>query len=845
MVVPLCRGQERPQAHYNLPRQSLDTSLRAVAKASGYEILFASGDVAGRQAPTLVGNLGVRDALETLLMGSGLVAEISKETIIIRGRSETPGALTDPSARIGDIIVTGTHIRGAQPTSPVIASSRQEIARRGVTDLGSYARSIPQNFSGGQNPGVISSVQEGSENFNSSSTLNLRGLGPDATLTLVNGHRVAYDSVVQGVDISAIPLVAIDRVEIVADGSSALYGSDAVGGVANIILRRDYDGVLTTARLGAATDGGDVQQQYSLVAGTRWKDGGVMVAGDFNRSTAIRAGQRAITGKLDDSTTLYPKLKQKSAVLAGHQQLASGLLFELDGQYSERTSSTALAFLTTGDFRTNGTSGDRTVTSYSITPRLRVELVHGWNLSLRGTHGASDSDARTITSLGGQLFSRNRISYENQLDAVEADAEGPLFDLPGGEARLALGGGYRAISLDANIQATRNGTTRTVLDYTADQDVIFGYGELSLPLIGPSNRMPLVQKLQLTGAVRYDHYQRLGGTATPKIGLVYTPFPDLELKTTWGKSFKAPTLAQQNKVLEGNLLPANYFIPEAPDNRPILLLTGAIPGLKPERATTWTATLSFTPRFIDGLRLEASYFHTRYRDRVVEPAGAGDQVFGSDIYRELILYNPTLQQVNGAITNLPLGLTNQTGDAFDPANVGAIVDNRLQNAARQFLQGVDLSADYAMALGSNNRLLWNATASYLESNQQLSPGQPTLQRAGTIFDPPHWRGRGSVTWERGNVTLTGVASYIGGTQDDRYAPTVRVGSFTSVDAVAQIKTVETSGPLANIGATLAILNFFNEKPALIRNASAAAPPYDATNYPVVGRVVSLTLSKAW
>src|SRR5690606_30755313 len=116
--------------------------------------------------------------------------------------------------------------------------------------------SIPQNFNGGQNPGVAGGGNQGvgNENASSSSALNLRGLGPAATLTLLNGHRLAYDTVGQGVDISQIPLNAIDRIEIVPDGSSALYGSDAVGGVANVILRRDYDDLYASARLGGSMD---------------------------------------------------------------------------------------------------------------------------------------------------------------------------------------------------------------------------------------------------------------------------------------------------------------------------------------------------------------------------------------------------------------------------------------------------------------------------------------------------------------------------------------------------------------------------------------------------------------
>src|SRR3546814_5220261 len=74
-------------------------------------------------------------------------------------------------------------------------------------------------------------------NLDSSSQLNLRGLGPDATLTLLNGHRLPYGGAFAGIDISAIPVAAVERLEIVPDGASAQYGSDAVAGVANKIGR--------------------------------------------------------------------------------------------------------------------------------------------------------------------------------------------------------------------------------------------------------------------------------------------------------------------------------------------------------------------------------------------------------------------------------------------------------------------------------------------------------------------------------------------------------------------------------------------------------------------------------
>ena len=136
----------------------------------------------------------------------------------------------------GTIVVTGSRIRGAAVAGDVITLDQEAIIAAGQVDLGEAIRSLPQNFSGGQNPGIGTGAGLINSNLNSASSANLRGLGPDATLTLLNGHRLPYDSAFGGVDISAIPLAALDRIEVLPDGASALYGSDAVAGVVNVIL---------------------------------------------------------------------------------------------------------------------------------------------------------------------------------------------------------------------------------------------------------------------------------------------------------------------------------------------------------------------------------------------------------------------------------------------------------------------------------------------------------------------------------------------------------------------------------------------------------------------------------
>src|SRR5690606_6864079 len=162
--------------------------------------------------------------------------------------------------------------------------------------LGEVIRAVPQNFNGGQNPGVtLGSGGLANQNLTGGSSLNLRGLGPDATLTLLNGRRLAYGGFVRAIDIGAISVGAVDRMEIMADGASAIYGSDAVGGVGNVILKRDYEGIEIAARYGNATGGGLATREYSATAGTVWTGGGMIAAYQDTTVDPIRAADRAYT----------------------------------------------------------------------------------------------------------------------------------------------------------------------------------------------------------------------------------------------------------------------------------------------------------------------------------------------------------------------------------------------------------------------------------------------------------------------------------------------------------------------------------------------------------------------
>ena len=836
-------AQEQRRVEYKIEAGDLGEALKAVSRHSGKEIIFTSEAVLGHTAPALHGTYTADEAVRVLLAGSDLVVQFRKDVIIIRGRSEPSGDLTGRSADQNDIVVTGSRIKGAPATSPVTVSSRDEIEKKGAADLGSYIRLLPQNFNGGQNPNVAGGGAQGNNNnVSSSSTLNLRGLGPDATLTLLNGHRLAYDALAQGVDISAIPLAAVDRVEVVADGASALYGSDAVGGVANIILLPEFRGTEISTRFATATDGGGRQAQVSAVTGSTWSSGGLMIAADYLSSGRINAGQRSYTSLMDQTATLVPSVRQISVVVTGHQRMAEGVEFKIDGTFSRRNSKYDNPFLNTGSVNENGLRSNPIVRTYSVSPSLNVALTPAWSLNFSGTIADSKADLHS-RRYSASVETPGRLIYSNDLQALEAGVQGPLAELPGGEVKLAAGGGIRSLGLGVQVSNTPPGSPTIVTEqFHTRRAVQFAYGELTIPIFGAGNNRPLLYRLDLTAAGRFEHYEAVGSVATPKFGFRYAPSADLSLMGSWGRSFKAPTLYQQNQIRQGVLLPGSIFS-DNPSGLPVLLLAGGGTPLRAEKAETWTATVSLTPRAIPGLHLQASYFEVAYKDRVSVPIVGATAALNNPIYANLVRLSPSSAAVEAEIARLPQGLSNSSGSAFDAASIAAIIDATDQNVARQNARGVDLSGQYKFSIDGSQTLEISANASYLESRRQVATGLPISQLAGTIFNPPNWRLEGGFTYSRPSFDVSLFANYIGGTSDTRTLSEVNVGSFTSFDGTVRYKADKGSSILAGTEIILSVLNLLNEKPAQIQNSDPSLPPYDSSNYSAIGRQVSVTLRK--
>lgn len=165
--------------------------------------------------------------------------------------AQQPAASSDEEAtNLDTVSVTGTRIKrtDVEEALPITVLQKEEIEKQGISSAEQLLMYL--NIAGNSsdnlasNAGIINEEQRGN---NGVSGANLRGQGADATLVLLNGRRVATHGLKgRAVDLNSIPFAAIDRVEVLRDGASAVYGTDAIGGVINFITRKDFQGAQTT-----------------------------------------------------------------------------------------------------------------------------------------------------------------------------------------------------------------------------------------------------------------------------------------------------------------------------------------------------------------------------------------------------------------------------------------------------------------------------------------------------------------------------------------------------------------------------------------------------------------------
>jgi outer membrane receptor protein involved in Fe transport len=279
-------------AQYDLPAEALGQALKDLARKGNVRVVAASDLIAGKTSSAVVGAHNADEALSSLLVGTGLHAELVAGAYVIRQDPSTGLAGASPPDK--DIVVTGTRIHGEAPIgTPLIVIDRGAIEESGHATVADYIQTLPQNYAGGANEGNFGNNGAVADNIAFGSSINLRGLGTESTLLLFDGGRPALGgSIGSFVDTSLIPTSAIDRIEILTDGASAIYGTDAVAGVVNMRFRDRYDGFETHLYSGVAGVALH-QQQISQIGGKRWSSGGLMLAYQYDHRSRLSGDSRS------------------------------------------------------------------------------------------------------------------------------------------------------------------------------------------------------------------------------------------------------------------------------------------------------------------------------------------------------------------------------------------------------------------------------------------------------------------------------------------------------------------------------------------------------------------------
>jgi outer membrane receptor protein involved in Fe transport len=236
-----------------------------------------------------------KDAAEmaSAVTANGERLDAAKSWTLAQVSAETPQESPFPDDAEADrVIVTGTNINvgDSPPFVPETIFDREAVERAGSRSLGDFFQSLPQNSGPSFTENQNESLAPGG------AAVALRGLPPDATLVLINGRRVApypfaQNGITAFVDLNSIPLAAIRQIDILRDGASAIYGTDAIAGVVNVRFLEKYDGALLSVGYGNTTDTDTSEYRASLITGYADERGGtelVVVADYFHREALFQ-----------------------------------------------------------------------------------------------------------------------------------------------------------------------------------------------------------------------------------------------------------------------------------------------------------------------------------------------------------------------------------------------------------------------------------------------------------------------------------------------------------------------------------------------------------------------------
>lgn len=902
---------------------------------------------------------------------------------------------------ITSVVVTGTSIRGVAPTgSATVSISAKDIQASGLTSTVDLVRELPQIQNIGADETRTSGRDGAADNSGKGSAINLRGLGNNATLMLIDGHRVAPNGTASAFgDPNQIPAIALERIEVVTDGASGVYGSDAVAGVVNLILRKGYDGVLVSANDGG--NGKYHQSQASILAGKDWEHGGFVVSYQYQDRSAMLQGEspymRAdlrrfggndgrlvgttttpgplsgniiagagsaaklygipalasgvptlaqITGGLNqpnlvdssDYTDYLPAQKRHSATLYGEYEFGDGYKVYTEGFYNRRDSSSrsypvsSIVVKPGTPYYVAGVPGASASTGYTIqyplysafgptvntypersgalTAGLEKRLAGDWKAASYATYSQTSicnctplANATVLQALvdtgrfdpyatGAQpdsILSQFRAvarqAAQTRLGDVGVKLDGAIGQLPGGAIRAAFGAEH-TYSYQSLVRIGADRTTDPVIPlgtpapgvaftsvptatFTASRNtessrnIDAAYAELYLPVL---------KQLDLSAALRHDRYSDVGSTTNPKLGATWKVVPGLNLRASWGTSFRAPSLPESNPNVQGGVRsfafangsgdPAIGLTNAASGTTNGIALDGGNASLKPEKARTFSFGADYKPDWAPGLKLSGTFYNVDYKDRIESLSGIFSTFLATPQNRALYapfivaapqpascvegqpstynpLYLPYITNPNFVVSTIPQCSYKVIFNAQN-ANLGDLKQN-----------GIDASADYRFRSGANDWQVAGSLTKILNLKRQLSPVSGMVDVLDTIQFPVSTRSRITLGWRNGPLAANLYANYTGSYLNNApitvagvVQPIAKVPSWTTFDLSLSYDTGKNAmNPLlADLRVSLTLQNLSNKAPPTVLS-SASTYAFDSQNANPLGRIVTFAVAK--
>jgi len=704
-------------------------------------------------------------------------------------------------ALLDEVIVTGTRQSSrtvAESLAPIDVLSAEELTKSGkqsTRDL--IATLVPSiNVSNG-GAGASFAVK----------TVALRGLSGDQTLVLVNGKRRHNSAVlfINGTtqngqsppDLDLIPVSAIERIEVLRDGASAQYGSDAIAGVINIILKRSDAGGGASTSYGQTAEGDGETAQVQSDLGFALGDGGhIHLAADG------RIQQRTDRGALNTSR-LYPLVNgqpdPREATADRHtnhpgQPHVEGLNLAFDATLPVSDALIVYSFATGAmrdadswlTFRNpNASNNQAAIYPDGYSPKLLLrdrdyQIVAGvrgtqfaglnWDLSSSYARDAVEYEESSAlnASLGPQSprhFDIGKLTAEEWTTNLDVNRSfdtkvlsTPLFAAAGLEYRrntYAIGAGEPASYVDGHYVAS-SGPLAGVVTIPGSQGVT-GFppsaaGSHARHDVGAylNFEQSLGESWQVALAGRYEDYSDAGDTTTGKLSARYEPIPGYAIRGTASTGFRAPTLAQQHYASSSTIqIPGTNPVvlgpvQALPVDSPVARALGAKP-LDPETSTNYSVGLVLQP--LAHFNVTLDLYQIEIDDRIL--------LTGT-------LVGPAVSRAFSAAGLSP----NQGGFYF-------------ANAADTTTKGIDLVATYASNFGRFGEVRWNFAANYNKTEfDRITAPPPELANAGLVLIDRARQGDFTVGTPRDKFVL-GADWALGS-----FATTVRVTRYGEVTQVS-------------------------------------------------------------